>query len=60
MAKFAVKYEIEVIVESEIENQAWEKAGKVFDAMDYSGFESVRYLRKVSSSKVNESGKVVK
>lgn len=52
MPKFAIKYEIEVVVEAEIANEAWKKAGKVFESFDYRGLHCVNYLKKVSTKEL--------
>lgn len=54
MAKFAIKYEVEVWVEADIAREAFEKAGKVIDGFDFSGLHSVRYFKQVSFNEVKE------
>jgi hypothetical protein len=54
MAKFAVKYEIEVIVEAPIANWASQKVTAQFNKFDYSNFDSVTSFKKISTTEVKE------
>ncbi len=55
MATFVIKYEIEVIVDAPIANQAVQKAKETFNKMDYSGFDFVHSMQMVDFYDKNQT-----